>query len=114
MTGRVVNLDVRTERPPTTTPAADGVHLILWASGGGRSGCGVRSVCGGGLCVLGWLSGSRLFDDDAVCQGALPMGDGAAFVASVRFGGVEVLVEETAVSVVGSEPTSPLLQVIAV
>ncbi|WP_262015994.1 hypothetical protein [Micromonospora sp. Mcm103] len=114
MTGRVVNLDVRTERPPTTTPAADSVHLILWASGGGRSGCGVRSVCGGGLCVLGWLSGSRLLMMTRCVRVRLPMGDGAAFVVSVRFGGVEVLVEETSVSVVGSEPTSPLLQVIAV
>jgi hypothetical protein len=40
------------------------------------------------------------------------MGDGAAFVVPVQFGGVEVLVEATPVSVVGSEPTSAASQVI--
>lgn len=41
------------------------------------------------------------------------MGDGATFVVPVHFGGVEVLVEATPVSVVGSEPTSVASQVIA-
>lgn len=41
------------------------------------------------------------------------MGDEAAFAVPVTFAGVDVLVQATAVSVVGSEPTSAVSRVAA-